>query len=451
MSDLKIADQYTHIDKNAFVSLQNTLTNISLININVSRTWNLDFLRDLHIKYLSLNRNGNYPEHLPDAMFRNLNLTELRFLSMQDCGIVEIMDDSFAGLVSLETLDLSHNNIPQIGKWIQVLTNLKTVNLSHNGRLIYVGDNAFYTLHKLETLDLSHTGINAILESAFVGLENSLKVLSIHHAQLQHGHFSTMRILRKLQSLDISYNKIVEMHNTSFIGFASLQELDISGQRDRQGREVVSLNFIDSVFRGLEQTLKVLNLRDLMLTSVPLAALSPLINLEVIELSDNDFTEIYEDFFYGVHASTIYMKHMKVNEVSSDAFRTNTRGLHVVFDDNDIANLSFILDTDRCKFRRISFLDNPVQCDCDVLEIVSTKRVSEIIGACHDGIFRGEELSTLHKLPVTKTICDTQSFENVTTNCVYATRSCALYISIDLRLYLWVILSCFSVSYFVYI
>ncbi|XP_052785121.1 leucine-rich repeat-containing G-protein coupled receptor 4-like [Mya arenaria] len=438
-SDLKIGiltikNQVTKIESDTFKPISDTLTSLRLLGVNISKSWKLDFLQDLNIESLYLDRNGLYPEHFPDFVFANFSLNSLKLLSLRHCKIVEIMEDAFLGLDGLETLDLTHNNIPKVAKWLLRLTNLKKINLSYNHRLIYIGDYAFKTLSKLEEIDLSHTGINAILEFAFVGLENSLQSLQLHHAELQHGHFSTMKKLRKLKRLDISYNQIVEMHNTSFIGFASLEELDISGQREIHLRTVETVNFVDSVFRGLERKLKVLKIRDLMMTSLPLAALSSLHSLQEIDASENEFTEIYEDFFYGVKARVIHLTNMQINEISPDAFIGFKLGAEVNFDNNEISNISFVLNTQRCQFRKLSFINNPISCDCDVVKIASTNRVSDLSGTCADGYFKRENLAHVHELPLAFNICDTTDYRNIS-NCKYMVSNSSQKSIIDSRLY----------------
>jgi len=415
---LTVHDQVTKIESDTFADIMDTLTTLKLININISRNWDLNFLKDLKISRLYLDQNGIYPEHFPELVFSNLSLGSLKHLSLKNCKIVDIMDNSFQGLEHLDTLDISYNNIPKIASWILRLKNLRKINMSNNKRLIYIGDNAFYSLTKLEEIDLSNTGINAILEHAFNGLEHSLHTLKLRHAQLQDGHFNTMKHLKRLKTLDLSYNKIVDMHNTSFIGFSSLQSLDVSGQRDIRDGHQVSLNFVDSAFRGLDRKLLILKIRDLMMTSLPLAALSSLQVLEELDASQNEFTEIYDDFFYKVNARVIYLRDMDISYIQPNAFMDLKLGSEVFLDNNDIKNMSFILETRKCQFLTLSLKNNSVDCSCDVVEIALTNRVRHLEGTCADGFFKGEPLRRVHKLPLAQTMCDISNLRN-DTNCKY--------------------------------
>ena len=411
LEELYISDQATTFSNTSFDSLSETLHILYLENVNISRTWILDFLRNMTVlDTLYLDRNGIYPERFPDHVFSKLNLTSLTYLSLRNCGVAQMSDQALHGLESLESLDLSNNHLPTVPKTILLLRNLKKIDLSHNARLIYVEDRAFMTLQRLEEIDLSHTGVNTLLEDSFEGLEECLQIITIHHAKMAHGYFSTMRKLRHLIHLDISYNYITEMHNTSFLGFSSLQELDVSGQRDEKGE--AATNFIDSTFRGLETKLLVLKMRDLQMTSLPLAALTSLRILHVLDVSDNNFTELYESFFYGVRSETIYVQNCSIGYVNKDAFDTVSSGVNIYLDNNNIKNISFILDTAPCQFRKLSFTYNPVQCDCDVIEIASSNMVPELVGACADELYRGENLAGLHEFPIARNGCDAEHFQN---------------------------------------
>ncbi|XP_045201596.2 leucine-rich repeat-containing G-protein coupled receptor 4-like [Mercenaria mercenaria] len=327
------------------------------------------------------------------------------------------------GLPNLEILDLSHNYLPMVPDAILLLRKLRKLNLSFNKRLIYVHDYAFKPLRYLEEIDISNTDLSTVSEFAFFGLENSLKTLQLHHALLQDGHFSSMKELKRLKTIDISYNKIVEMHNTSFEGFVALEELDISGQSDIRSGVPYRLGFIDSVFKGVERKLKTLRIRDLgMDYSLPLGALKSLQRLETLDASRNEFTEIYESFFYGIKARNIYLTDMEINSVSNFAFETLRPGVNIYFDRNNITNISFVLDTPICLFEKLSLIGNPLTCGCDVIEIAATNRISELIGTCADDFYRGENIKALPELDIAMINCDTKGYKKIT-HCSYINRS----------------------------
>ncbi|XP_060568792.1 chaoptin-like [Ruditapes philippinarum] len=441
---LKIQNQTIKIHADAFAPLGDNLEHVSLININISRDWKLDYLKHLeNLETLYLDKNGQYPEHFPKHVFRNISLTSLKHLSLRYCKIAIMTREGLEGLPNLEVLDLSHNYLPTVPDAIIQLRKLRKLNLSFNKRLIYVHDYAFKPLKYLEEIDISNTDLSTISEFAFYGLENSLTNLHLHHALLQDGHFHSMKELKRLKFIDISYNRIVEIHNTSFEGFVALDELDISGQSDIKDGVPYKLGFIDSVFKGVERKLKILHIRDLgMDSSLPLGALKSLQRLETLDASMNKFTEIYEEFFYGIKAKNIYLTDMEISSISNFAFENLRPGVSIYFDRNNVTNISFVLDTPICLFKKLSLTGNPITCECDVIEIAATNRVSDIVGTCADNFYRGENIKTIHEMDIAKVNCDTKGYKKIT-HCSYInSAACTL-----INLYLCVTYTMFSMFY----
>ncbi|KAL4220442.1 Leucine rich repeat C-terminal domain [Mactra antiquata] len=420
---IKIQNQKMTISEDAFVPLETTLKDLSLINVNIRKRWKLDFLKNLYnLESLTLDGNGVFPEHFPENVFRTLNLTGLKRLSLRFCKIANMPDMALEGLTNLEELDLSHNFLHMVPNAILKLKKLRKLNISNNERFIYVHDYAFKRLIHLEEIDMSHTNLSTISEYAFYDLENSLTTLKLHHSQLVDGHFASMKDLRKLKYLDVSYNRIVEMHNTSFDGFIALEELDISGQQELRQKLIYRLGFIDSIFKGIERKLKILRIRDLGMSSLPLAALKSLRKLRILDASKNDFTEVYESFFYGIKAKIIYMTDMQITEVSHEAFETLPPGVEIYFDRNNITNISFVLETQKCLFHKLSLAENPITCGCDVIEIAATHRVNQLIGTCADYLYEGENIKSVFTLDMAIKNCDMTDYRN-DTYCSYINSS----------------------------
>ena len=415
---VKIENTVIEIEKNTFQPLLESLRHLSLVNVKLNFS-DITFIEGFsYLKSLVLDHNGEFPYHFPDNTFYNLSLSSLTILSLKYCGIAYIPNSSLAGLAALEVLDLSHNYIPRIPDAILTLKNLRKLFLSHNDKLTHIHNKAFIGLNKLQELDLSYTDIQIILPEAFTSLEKSLLSLKLNHCSLPDGHFNTMRELHTLRHLDISYNKIIEMHNTSFIGFDNLESLDISGQAEIRDGFVYHVIFTDSMFRGIEDTLRILRIKDLRLTTLPLAALSSFRNLDILDASNNDFSdEIDDGFFEGIRAGTVLLENCGISEISSEAFVTVPKGIRFNFDRNNITNISFILDTRLCHFSGLSFIDNPVLCDCNIVEIALTDHVNDLKGTCADPLYYGEKLKNLHKLAITRTMCGAAIFQKPKIDC----------------------------------
>ena len=423
VESLKIKRTRFQFGNDSLILLKPSLRQLSLYDVGIDFKTRLDFLqRFSDLETLEIEKNGEFPLHFRPYVLENLTLVSLKKLTLRDCEIAKIYDSAFKGLPNLEILDLSHNKLSSIPGTILLLKRLRKIILSYNSVLYYIHDQAFVSLNKLEEIDISHTILNTIAPEAFYGLENSLKRLKLDHGELPYGPFSSLKTLRSLRVLDISYNKIIEMHNTSFEGFHSLEELDISGQFDQENRQR-SFTFVDSMFRGVETTLKVLKIRHLGLEELPLSALS-MLRLRQLDASENKFVQVFEDFFAHISAQTIILTDMAINEISAEAFGC-LRGVNIIFDRNNITNISFINDVDPCTFNKLSFMGNPIHCDCDVVELVFTNRVPDIVGACADKEFRGRNLQQLPNTNKVMDLCDTSKLKKIEF-CSYASKASVL-------------------------
>lgn len=414
VNTLKIKKSKFPFQNDSLILLKPTLRQLVLydVGIHFQAEKKLPFLQGFsNLETLQMDKNGEFPVHFPSHFFTNLSLISLKKLTLRNCEIAKIYGAAFDGLPNLEVLDLSYNKLSSVPRAILLLKNLRKLILSYNSVLYYLHDNAFVSLNKLEEIDISHTKLHTVAPEAFYGLEKSLKWLKLDHGDLPYGPFSSLKNLHELRILDISYNKIVEMHNTSFEGFHSLEELDISGQFDTANLQR-SFTFVDSMFRGVETKLKVLKIRNLGLEELPLAALSMLRNVRVLDASENDFVEIYESFFDHISAKTIILTDMRINEISDEAFGT-LRGVNIIFDRNNITNISFINEVAPCSFDKLSFIGNPIICDCDVVEIVYTNRVRELVGACANEEFRRVNLQKLPESDKAVEACDTSDLEKI--------------------------------------
>ena len=425
VESLKIKRTRFQFQNDSLGLLKPSLRHLSLYDVGLDLKTRLGFLEGFsELETLEIEKNGEFPLHFRSHVLANLSLNSLKELTFRNCEIAKIYDSAFKGMPNLEILDLSYNKLSSIPGTILLLHHLKKIILSYNSVLYYIHDQAFVSLNKLEEIDISHTILNTIAPEAFYGLENSLKRLKLDHGHLPYGPFSSLKNLRKLRYLDISYNKIIEMHNTSFEGFHALEELDISGQFDDENRQQ-SFTFVDSMFRGIENTLRVLKIRHLGLEELPLSALS-MLRLRELDASENKFVQIYEDFFAHISAKTIILTDMAITEISVDAF-DSLRGVTITFDRNDISNISFINAVEPCTFNKLSFMGNPIHCDCDVVEIIYTNRVPEIIGACANKEFRGRNLQQLPNTNKAMDLCDTSKLRKIE-QCSFDTSKASLLI-----------------------
>ncbi|XP_065169726.1 leucine-rich repeat transmembrane neuronal protein 3-like [Atheta coriaria] len=127
---------------------------------------------------------------------------------------------------TIESLDLSNNNISNIDETFGAMNELKTIILSKNN--IRNISHAFMDLEQLEILDLSYNKLTTIEFATFIGLQN-LKFLNISHNNIvvNDGFLEGMP---NLQQLDISFNNMNEL-NVNIFKPNSLKKIYIHGNK----------------------------------------------------------------------------------------------------------------------------------------------------------------------------------------------------------------------------
>ncbi|KZC08465.1 Leucine-rich repeats and immunoglobulin-like domains protein 3 [Dufourea novaeangliae] len=154
--------------------------------------------------------------------------------------------------------------------------------------LFYVNNSTIGTLRngsfaafKVNNMQLSGCQINGIEPDAFSGQESTLKSLNLKDNELSEVPSNTLRVLRNLTVLDLSMNKITRVNDNAFAGLR-LVTLKLSDNE---------VTLAPAAFRGLERSLKNLNLKGTRQKKVP-EALRGLRTLAFLDLSQNSVREL---------------------------------------------------------------------------------------------------------------------------------------------------------------
>ncbi|KAG5331118.1 ALS protein, partial [Acromyrmex charruanus] len=198
-----------------------TLEHLKLKKLDVSRC-NLD-RPGLHgLPSLTQARlSHNTIRLLPDRIFvKNRQLTHLYLNSN---NLARLNASTFEGLMKLQVLDLSANNLGEIHKLAFRDIDLRLLNFSYNSLYRFPYLSSFVT-----ALDLSFNLINHFRADSLEDL-SKIKILNLkdnHLQSLPHGlNSKTLRIL------DVQRNRLIELHNDSFAELPLLQKIDLSGNR----------------------------------------------------------------------------------------------------------------------------------------------------------------------------------------------------------------------------
>ncbi|XP_063528919.1 leucine-rich repeats and immunoglobulin-like domains protein 3 isoform X2 [Pongo pygmaeus] len=245
--------------------------------------------------------NNNELETIPNLGPVSANIT---LLSLAGNRIVEMLPEHLKEFQSLETLDLSSNNISE----------LKT---------------AFPAL-QLKYLYLNSNRVTSMEPGYFDNLANTLLVLKLNRNRIS-AIPPKMFKLPQLQHLELNRNKIKNVDGLTFQGLGALKSLKM------QRNGVTKL--MDGAFWGLS-------------------------NMEILQLDHNNLTEITKGWLYGLlMLQELHLSQNAINRISPDAweFCQKLSELDLTFnhlsrlDDSSFLGLS-LLNTLHIGNNRVSYI-----------------------------------------------------------------------------------------------
>ncbi|XP_061185983.1 leucine-rich repeats and immunoglobulin-like domains protein 1 [Saccostrea echinata] len=321
-------------------------------NVDIS---NLQFLGGLaNLKLLSMEgaRSSKY-NSIQQKAFGNLSLSSLESLTLSKSGLKVVFPKAFDGLDRLKYLDLSGNELNnQVFGVTGTKPSLQVLKLSYNPSIQSI---LKIPNKNLTELHMEGTGVNLISYDAFSVIGDSLVILNLRSCQLPpEGMFlvDAFRPLRSLRKLDLSYNYLKEIFNETFDDMNKLEELDLSGN---------IMKFSKTDFSGLEESLKTLRLRNMTLQTLPVEALASLENLQELDASFNNFTNISKDFFGSLSVRTLNLTSCNIFEIHKEAFiRFNKT--NVILDGNNITSVDFLSFLSHNTFGTLTMRNNNINC-----------------------------------------------------------------------------------------
>lgn len=309
---------------------------------------------------------------------------ELIYLDLSINHLFNIPARTFAHQKILEELHLNHNKIGSINnKTFIGLNSLTVLNLRGNF-LDTIGYGVFSTLSKLEELNLGQNRISRIEIGAFDSLTN-LRVLVLDDNQLSMVPSPTLAPLSNLAELFLGINSFRTIPAGAFEMLPHLTNLDLKG--------ATLLNISLHAFRGLENSLRQLELSDNRLQRVPTVHISELVRLEELSLGQNDFQIVSEGAFVGLKnlRRLEISGSMHLRKIQAGAFATNTNLESIIITSNKMLNevqegalsglphLKHVILRDNAlttldeglfpwaELHTIDLTDNPILCDCRIL------------------------------------------------------------------------------------
>lgn len=238
----------------------------------------------------------------------------------------------------LKELDMRENKVQSLTSQIVSYPNLEMLDLGDNG-LLTIEDNVFDALNKLKMLSIRNNHLRILSPNTFHGLK-SLLVLDLSTNQLETLQDGVFSGVEALQQLNLGRNRLSKIEPRAFQNLAKLRHLTLTDNflhvfPSSEGLLSLSSLYLDmnrigiipsEIFktvpyiqllnldgnlisrvaddafkttRGCSQIQR-LSLRDNLLTSVPRQAMACLTNLEVLDLSGNQFEFLTDLDFKGL-------------------------------------------------------------------------------------------------------------------------------------------------------
>ena len=181
----------------------------------------------------------------------------------------------------------------------------------HNSTVGELRDNLLSRL-KVHNVQLSKCHIRTIGPRAFAGQEESLKNLNLQDNALAAVPVEALRSLKGLALLDLSGNRIASVPDDAF---ATLKLITL------KLADNANLSLSDGSFRGLEPTLKNLNLKGTKIKSVPAGAIRHLTSLAFLDLAQNSIRSLAGGLLAGLDTLTaLNMERNSLTTLEPDAF-----------------------------------------------------------------------------------------------------------------------------------
>nr|CAD7201710.1 unnamed protein product [Timema douglasi] len=281
------------------------------------------------------------------------------------------------GKLELVELDASHNALAEVPEALRGLSNLKTLDLSHN-RVQELGSAALSGMTSLSELRMSRNRLRGLDEGTFSGLPH-LTLLDLDSNELETMASSAVKSLPDLKAIRLGHNRLNSVPESAFSDLPELQSAEL--------QENGITHLAAGAFSGVPQLL-LLNLSHNHLSGLGDAGLQGLQSLEVLDLSHNRVGKVAGDSLHGMEwLVELKMDNNHICGIQGSPFNGMPRLRVLSMRNNKMKSLS------EPAFQRlrsnIAVLDvegNPLSCSCQMMWFQAWLREASTQGPrCADG------------------------------------------------------------------
>uniref|UniRef100_A0AAX7UFK4 Ig-like domain-containing protein n=1 Tax=Astatotilapia calliptera TaxID=8154 RepID=A0AAX7UFK4_ASTCA len=291
---------------------------------------------------------------------RTGELLSVETLDLSNNDITELRGQCFPAGLHIRDLYLSNNkiNVLELGALDHLGETLQVLRLSRN-RISQIPVKAFQ-LPRLTQLELNRNRIRQVEGLTFQGL-SSLEVLKLQRnsiGKLTDGAFFD---LAKMKVLHLDYNSLTEVNSGSLYGLTSLQQLFLSNN---------SIARINPDGWKFCQKLRELNLSYNNLTRLDEGSLAVLGDLHTLRLGHNSISHINEGAFRGLKALRILeLDHNDISgtiEDTNGAFSGLDSLIKLNLGENAIRSIQPDAFTKMRNLKSLLIQSNSLLCDCQL-------------------------------------------------------------------------------------
>ncbi|XP_026962660.1 leucine-rich repeats and immunoglobulin-like domains protein 3 isoform X4 [Sagmatias obliquidens] len=364
--------------------------------IKASSTSHLHSLREVKL-------NNNELETIPNLGPVSANIT---LLSLAGNKIVEILPEHLRRFQSLETLDLSGNNISELKtalpplqlKYLYINSNrvtsmepgyfdslantLLVLKLNRNrisalppkmfrlpqlqhlelnrNKIKNVDGLTFQGLGALKSLKMQRNGVTKLMDGAFWGLSN-MEILQLDHNNLTEITKGWLYGLLMLQELHLSQNAITRISPDAWEFCQKLSELDLTFNHLSR--------LDDSSFLGLS-LLNTLHIGNNKVSYIADCAFRGLSSLKTLDLKNNEISWTIEDMngaFSGLDKlRRLILQGNRIRSITKKAFTGLDALEHLDLSDNAIMSLQGNAFSQMKKLQQLHLNTSSLLCDCQL-------------------------------------------------------------------------------------
>ena len=257
---------------------------LSILAISAQGQGICDRTRRVHIELAKLSGRDNCQQVTPQ------DLARIKSLDLRGRRLSVLHSHDFSGLVSLEALYLTDNDLTELPEGIfHELGTLKSLSLARNS-LTGLRENVFQELGSLAWLIMGYNPLTSIPEGIFREL-GGVETLALNDTSLTVLPDGIFQTLGNLKTLYLDRNPLTRLPKQIFDGLSKLETLHCTG---------TTLSTLPAGIFGDQSVMKDLHLSENQLTRLPNGVFDGLDGLVFLDLDGNRLSQLPEQVFNGL-------------------------------------------------------------------------------------------------------------------------------------------------------